>query len=417
MRKNTFQVYHPQERQPHLEKIIPQINSAAEFAAAVEGALAEGKRPVFSGIQIDHGELCWPLFQDIYGPVLTGDIRSHQIENVTITSAIIGTMTENRLTLKTSTLQAEVRDNRLAKANFSGSSFEQAISRNNFQLASFYRVKFKQTVADCDFTHADLTEAIFHQEVTGLVCFSGANLATTRFEKECGPQVIFIGSHLNFDDRPKGGIHNVPELKAALQAQIFPDLERLHAMLKQSHAIVTEVYGFMNELRYHLNHTHCDLLNQAVVAVGNHIAEQAPKADARSLDQSVAIVTTSTVALFAPHQLAVLASLLGKTHKQIPSADTVQLIFKTEREAQACQKQLLAATQSAAATSAVTDYLIEKITMFDEGASASAASAAESVTECYAITFTKAGYNYIMQDPAAYDDLLETFQVMQARCG
>jgi len=130
--------------------------------------------------------------------------------------------------------------------------------------------------------------------------------------------------------------------------------------------------------------------------------------------------TTKTVGLFTETQaVSPLSTLLQQAQKQIPEPDQVQLIFKTESGAEDCQRQLQTATQSAsaaaAAASAPTDYAIEKITPIDENeAGASAVSMVAAVQDYYVITLSKDDYNQILQDPTAYDELEQTFRVMQA---
>jgi len=159
-----------------------------------------------------------------------------------------------------------------------------------------------------------------------------------------------------------------------------------------------------------------------VTAPPAYTQSDAPASLTGLAQSSTAAVTASpaTVGLFGTSQPAShLAMLLLQTQKQIPEPGQVQLIFKTAREAEDCQRQLQAAMQSAsaaaAAASSTSDYAIETITLIDEEkAGASAASTAAAVQENYAITLTRADYNRILEDPNAYDELLETFRMVQA---
>jgi len=143
----------------------------------------------------------------------------------------------------------------------------------------------------------------------------------------------------------------------------------------------------------------------------------APGPVAASSQSSTAAVTASSTSagLFGVSQPAShLAQLLLQTQKQIPESGQVQLIFKTQTEAEDCQRQLQAASAAASATGSLTDYAIEAIRIIDEDkADASAASTAAAVHESYAITLIKADYNRILRNPRAYDELVQTFQVMQ----
>jgi len=135
---------------------------------------------------------------------------------------------------------------------------------------------------------------------------------------------------------------------------------------------------------------------------------------------STAAVTASsaTAGIFAAsQQVSPLVKLLFQTKKQIPEPGQVQLIFKTQTEAEDCQRQLQAATQSASAPASAaaspTDYAIESTRIIDEDkAGTSAASTAAAVKDSYAIIIFKDEYNQILQDTRAYDDLLESMAVM-----
>jgi len=127
-------------------------------------------------------------------------------------------------------------------------------------------------------------------------------------------------------------------------------------------------------------------------------------------------VTHATAGLFSLSRPAsLIETLLLDTQKQITEPDHVQLIFKTETEAEDCQRQLQSAVQShsaaAAAASMPTDFAIEKITLIDENEAD--ASVATAVQESYAITLTKSDYNQILGSPSAYDELETAFRLMQ----
>jgi len=156
-------------------------------------------------------------------------------------------------------------------------------------------------------------------------------------------------------------------------------------------------------------------------AASFEITQPTPALLAPSAQSSTSAVSPSTVAvgLFGTSELASpLATLLIQTQKQIPEPGQVQLIFKMEKEAEDCQRQLQVTTQSAsaaaAAASSPSDYAIEAITIIDENeAGVSAASTAAAVRSSYAITLTKADYNQILRNSRAYDELETVFRAMQ----
>ncbi len=109
-----------------------------------------------------------------------------------------------------------------------------------------------------------------------------------------------------------------------------------------------------------------------------------------------------------------LVTLLQASEKQISAPGQVQLIFKTNADAQAMQNAL-EQTGVHAGTSAAAQYAIEDIIKADENkAAASAASAAATdLPSGYAIKITKVEYNELMKDESAYDQLSQSANGLQ----
>jgi len=103
-----------------------------------------------------------------------------------------------------------------------------------------------------------------------------------------------------------------------------------------------------------------------------------------------------------------------QTEKQISASGQVQLIFKTNPDAQAMQNAL-EQTGMCAGASAAAQYTIEKIIKTDESnpAASAASAAATDSPSGYLIKISKAEYNQLMGDESAYDQLSQSANGLQ----
>jgi len=92
----------------------------------------------------------------------------------------------------------------------------------------------------------------------------------------------------------------------------------------------------------------------------------------------------------------------------------MQLIFKTQADAQAMQKAL-EQTGMYAGASAAAQYAIEEINKIDKSnpAASAASAAATDSSSGYAIKISKAEYNQLMGDDSAYDQLSQSANALQ----
>ncbi len=92
----------------------------------------------------------------------------------------------------------------------------------------------------------------------------------------------------------------------------------------------------------------------------------------------------------------------------------MQLIFKTQTDAQAMQSAL-EKTGMHAGASAAAQYAIEEISKTDESnpAASAAGAAATDSPSGYLIKISKAEYNQLMGDDSAYDQLSQSVNGLQ----
>ena len=157
--------------------------------------------------------------------------------------------------------------------------YPEPVTRDNFQRANLYNTVFEASVSDCIFTNAELSGAVFKGPVTGLTIFSGANVSETRFEKALDAEVIFIGSNVtDSTTRPNGGIQTVAQLIAILESgeMSIEKAHTLYTLLTKAHHDIQQRYQEMQtagvEALYHINDTHIDHLNNAVVELATFLA-------------------------------------------------------------------------------------------------------------------------------------------------
>ncbi len=257
---------HPVKRNLMGDKHIEtKIESAEAFKHEILLCHRASKTPVFTHINITSGELDWPPL-DGFEPEFNGYGKDIIIQGVTINSSIVERELPERITLTSSIINGDLVNNNFKKSNYSQNTFNKRVSCTDFQRSDLSNVLFNDEVSDCSFINARLHKTAFNARVTGFTCFSGADFNGVEFSADCDNTVIFIGSNLSEQAiRPTGGIQTVDNLKTALNAGQYTDVqvEKLHSIFSLACIEVEESLDVFSGMRYHLNENHYDHINQA----------------------------------------------------------------------------------------------------------------------------------------------------------
>ncbi|HHT0595027.1 TPA: pentapeptide repeat-containing protein [Legionella anisa] len=197
-------------------------------------------------------------------------------ENAEIKFPIKSSSLPARSSITSSIFSQAIRQSEFKKIDLSESTFSKLISKVDFQQANLFHTVFEQEINDCNFINASLGHAEFKGKIKGFTCFSGSNLDGAQFYGDCADTVIFIGAKINPQNRPKGGIQTVEELKNAIKDEKYTkdELLILHEVLKFAHIEVGNALKVFTTLPYHINENHLDHLFQAIAAVDGYLKEQ-----------------------------------------------------------------------------------------------------------------------------------------------
>lgn len=176
---------------------------------------------------------------------------------------------------KACAFNGSVNNSSLQNCLFTDSTFSSSVQNTDFHKSSFINASFSE-LENVNFTNSTCTNTKFNGDISGLTCFAGADLAQAEFNGAISDTVIFIGANYNSATIPPGGIKTVAELKEKMPDMSNDDVVKLNKILSQAHKslFAEQQSNAAKGIAHHINHTHVDAVNQAIIATEDEMAQR-----------------------------------------------------------------------------------------------------------------------------------------------